>query len=100
MIVPKKIKIGGREIEIKYKNKVIADDGDECVGYAEAEKGIITLIPKGHNGLCEDEFNINFLHEAIHIIETVYSIELSEQEVNALSEGFYQIQKQIEANKN
>ena len=96
MKIPKIINIGGRDIIIKYKKKVIAEDGDECVGYAEHDKGQISLVPKGVDGLCKDELNVNFLHEAIHIIEVVYGIKLSERDVNVLSEAFYQIQKQIE----
>jgi len=90
MIIPKTIKVGGRNIEVVTKNKIL--DGE---GYAECKLNRVTIEkPAAKN--CPEERKIIFLHEIIHIIEEVWDIHLSESKVTRLSEAFYQIIDQVE----
>ena len=80
--VPRKIKIGGHEIKVIYKNKIF-EQKEECFGVADKENNVIYLA-KGMEKTRKMEI---ILHESIHIMEGLYDFSLTEKEVTLLAVG-------------
>lgn len=76
---PTKLKIAGHDIEVIYKDQVIKD-GDECLGYAEADNNRIYI----KKGLEPSKFVEVLFHESLHIVDDNYRMNLEEQRVNTL----------------
>jgi hypothetical protein len=82
MRLPKKIKVSGYMVSIRYGEKVFVN-GDECFGHYDSNTKTITLA-KGMSKVRKREV---FLHEYLHFIEDIYRIKISEENIAAFSLG-------------
>lgn len=79
MRLPEKITIAGQDIKIIYRKKILVD-GSECWGYYDDEKNTICL----RMGMDKTRKMEIFLHEAIHAIESIHRLDMTEKAVKIL----------------
>lgn len=80
MRLPKVVSICGHDIKIVYKKKLFVD-GQACWGVYEDSKHTIYLV----QGMDKTRKLEIFLHEALHAIEHIYMLSLSEKIVKVLA---------------
>lgn len=82
------IKIGWKTYDIRYTH-VESDlvKGDECYGAIDHQEQIIRL--RAANSL--DQNRATLIHEALHGIDEMYSLELSEKTVTVLADALYTV---------
>lgn len=80
MIVPKKLKIGGIPIAIKFRDALDNPNGFGCF---EASKNLISL----RAGNPPNQIEVTLLHEIIHAL----NCNIPELEVEYLAQGIYQV---------
>ena len=91
--LPKVLNICGHTIKIIYKKKLF-HNGSECWGLYDTEKEIIYL----KMGMTRSQKSEIVLHEAIHAIEHINNINISEQGVKNLSIGLLGLIKNNKVN--
>lgn len=72
--IPKKIKIGGQVIPVKYHVKILEGKTGEAYGAYLNDKRELHIL----YGLKDETKKTTFIHECIHAMSDVYSIGLSE----------------------
>jgi len=93
MKIPDKVKVAGHIYKIEWNNEWLNDNG--CVGYSFHNKLLIYLckIFRGDK-LSESIIEETLLHEILHAVDVNYNHHtLSEEAVDRLSEGLYQVLK-------
>ena len=91
MKIPDKIKVAGHYYKVKWNDKWLTDNG--YVGYSFHNKLLIFLckIFRGDK-LSKSIIEETLLHEIVHCVDANYNNHsLSEETVNRLSEGLYQV---------
>ena len=83
--VPKQIQIGGHTYKVFYKPFLSKDDGNR--GGINHRKQVIYFEPENP----ASQKNATLLHEILHFIETVFALELSDECVDRISEGLFQV---------
>jgi len=93
MKIPEKIKVAGHVYKVKWDDRYLTNEG--YVGLSIHNKLLIYLCKKYRgNILAKSVIEETFLHEILHCIDTNYNNhELSEEQVDRLSEGLYQVLK-------
>jgi len=97
MKIPKKIQIGGREIEVVFDNKHCDISGG--YGMADWWEGKIYLQDKTHDTERPQDFiNQTFIHEVMHWILQTLNNNLKDDDTfcEQVSHLMYQVIKQIE----
>ena len=91
MKIPGFLKIGGHRVRVE-KNHLFKEI-DHCLGMSlELEDKILLASQEQGISLGEAPQAVNFLHEIIHWVDSVYlGKKLSEDEVRVLAEGFFQV---------
>jgi len=90
----KKIKIAGHEYKIIYPCNSITKDG--AVGTASHDFDEIKICEKYKNkrARVNSEIEETLLHEILHCVDRTYNnAMLSENQINRLSQGLYQVLK-------
>uniref|UniRef100_A0A6M3LQR8 Uncharacterized protein n=1 Tax=viral metagenome TaxID=1070528 RepID=A0A6M3LQR8_9ZZZZ len=77
MRVPKKIIIGGQEVQVKYRKKLV-HNGNELLGLCDYNNNIIYL----QQGMPKSKKLSIFIHEYWHFVSSVYVFDLSELKTN------------------
>ena len=93
MKIPDKIKVAGHWYKVEWNDEWLNDNG--YVGYSFHNKLLIFLckIFRGDK-LSKSIIEETLLHEIVHCVDTNYNNHsLSEEAVNRLSEGLYQVLK-------
>ena len=90
MKIPKLVKISGHNIVVEVKEHVVDGNQEACSGMAYLLQDRIEVAEKW-NGVkvSEDAKGEAFIHEAIHHIDSKYSIGLKEKQVEKLGSGMY-----------
>jgi len=83
--IPKHISVGGHTYSITHKPLLSKENGIR--GHIVHNRQIIQIEPE--NPLTQR--NVTLLHEAIHLVDAIFSLDLSESDTNGLAEGLYQI---------
>lgn len=91
MEIPKKIKVNGidYEIELVEEFKDELHEGAEYRGKVLFKENKIMLL---NSYQTDDKFR-TLLHEALHILEDDYKMELSEDTIRRIVSGLYQVLK-------
>jgi len=79
-------KIAGQSWKLKVLKKH-AKLGDDSFGYCDSDNNIIYL----HAETTNDQQKSTLLHEAIHALEYIYDIDLTEHQVKCLESGLFSI---------
>ena len=93
MKIPDKVKVAGHVYKVEWNDEWLSNEG--YIGYAFHNKLLIYLckIFRGEK-LSKTVIEENLLHEIIHTVDTNYNNHsLSEETVDRLSEGLYQVLK-------
>lgn len=95
MEIPKKVKVGGHWIEIKYPH--IFQERFDRFGQCDDAKKIIYLTALDGNGekRADSAISVTFIHEVLHAIDMTSGHEIfvgdaGERKIEGLSEGIYQ----------
>jgi hypothetical protein len=90
MHIPTVIRISGHDIQVEMKDHVLDGNQEACSGMAYLLQDRIEVALKW-NGVevSEDARGETFIHEAIHHIDSKYSIGLKEKQVEKLGSGIY-----------
>lgn len=91
MKIPKSIKVGGHTYEIVFNDNLWMNEGNIGQSHHNTRQRI-EIEPKLH----PDQIGCTFLHEVTHAINRVYNNnQLGESDVNAISEGIFQVLSDI-----
>ena len=83
------IQLGGHTIEIELVDSLLDDNGNVLYGHYREREGKILLSKQAGSLLGQ-----TLVHEITHAIDTVFNNgQLSEETVDALAQGFYQLLK-------
>ena len=91
MKIPDKIKVGGHDYKVVWDDEKLSNDN--FTGLA-CHRELIIYLCKTYRGdkLAKSVIEETLLHEIIHTIDVVYNNHLlSEDSVDRLSEGLYQV---------
>ena len=83
--VPKQIQIGGHTYKVLYKPYLSKDDGNR--GGINHRKQVIYIEPENP----ASQKNATMLHEILHFIETVFDLNLTDEDTDRISEGLFQV---------
>jgi len=83
--VPKQVQLGGHTYKIFYKPYLSKDNGIR--GRINHRRQEIHIEPE--NPVSQQ--NATILHEIIHFIETIYALDLTEEDADRISEGLLQV---------
>lgn len=86
MKVPKKVKVFGRIYAVIHDNAVV--DSHDCYGLVHHETERVFLRKRGDD-FSEEKEASTFMHELFHILDENLRTELTEEQVNLLSVGFF-----------
>jgi hypothetical protein len=88
--IPELVRISGHDIAVEVKEYVLDGNQEACSGMAYLLQDRIEVAAKW-NGVkvSEDSKGEAFIHEAIHHIDSKYSIGLKEKQVEKLGSGMY-----------
>ncbi len=91
MKIPEKIKIGWKEfkVTIAEPSEVLKSGGDDCYGDIYWDKNEIRLNSNND----DDQQQATLLHEIIHGVSSMTSLDLSEDIVLRLGNGLYTVIK-------
>jgi hypothetical protein len=86
-----KLPLAGLQVDVITMPSSIDADGSELLGEADTAKMQIRL---NENLLKDiDRLGETFLHEIIHMVEVMYEVNLSEEQVGVLGLGLHQMLK-------
>ena len=83
--IPKQIQIGGHTYKVFYRPYLSKDDGNR--GGINHRKQVIYIEPENP----ASQKNATMLHEILHFIETVFALNLTDDDVDRISEGLLQV---------
>jgi len=88
------LNIGGHKIKIIYKDKLFDEKNKkiELLGLADVDNLRIYI----QNGLPESRFVEVMLHECLHVIASIYDLNMNERQINTLG---VEVMKLIRSNK-
>lgn len=89
MNIPKTVRILGRTYEVEHINIEKEKDNDGHRGYVNYPNQRIIIDNSGHRERQES----TLLHEIIHVIATIQSVDLKEKDVELIEAGLYQVIK-------
>ncbi len=91
MKIPKRIKIGGHWVKVKYP--YVFKDSLDNVGQTDyTERFILVASMYKGTALCESEIAETFFHEILHQVVSIYSGDQLEEKVHAqISQGLFQV---------
>lgn len=99
MKIPKQVKVAGYTYKVKYYKILPYKDANEEMGHCDnnnLEIRIATHDPGTNQKLPRQFLEQTFLHELLHAIDNAYNAnKLEEEQVVRLSEGLYQVIKEI-----
>lgn len=85
MIIPKKVKIGYKEYEVKMRDSDVINGNEVCYGTIKFEDGEINIA----NIYSEDMMKCTFIHECLHGIDDIVEAKLTEDQIRLMSKGLY-----------
>ena len=88
MTLPKRIKIGWKEYEIRKLSSVL-NSGNELYGQIDYDEQTITL--RANNGCDQDACTL--IHEVLHGISNMYCLALDEALVEKLANAIFTVMK-------
>ncbi len=94
MKIPSLVKIGGHNVRVKLEKEEFRSGrcGRKMCGQANFTKRLIRVATSNsgqkYAGSCIAE---TFMHEVLHHIADIYGVTISEQGINRLSMGVYQV---------
>ena len=96
MRIPRRIIVGGHEIEVKRSKRIQSTDEDAPetrIGEArDSEKDILLATHSCFGKLSESYMAQTFLHEIMHHVASIYlQRAVSEKVIGGLSEGLFQV---------
>lgn len=83
--IPKQIQIGGHTYQVFYKPYLSKDDGIR--GSIIHRKQVIYIEPE--NPISQQ--NATILHEILHFIDTIFDLNLTDEDTDRISEGLFQV---------
>jgi len=83
--IPKQIQIGGHTYQVFYKPYLSSDSGNR--GRINHRKQVIHIEPE--NPISQQ--NVTILHEIIHFTENIFSLNLTDEDTDRISEGLLQV---------
>ena len=87
MKIPESIKVGGHTYEVIFRDDLWLKEGFVGQSRHNTEQ-LIEIDPKLH----PEQIDCTFWHEVMHAINRIYNNnQLGETDVNALSEGLFQV---------
>jgi len=91
MLIPKKVRIGGIDYKVIFKDNPLSDGGKSCYGLFDSEGCKIEL--NSDVGFPHERMCLTFLHEILHgvMFNTGEEFEDEEKLVRVLSRGLYQV---------
>lgn len=99
MKIPKQVKIAGYTYKVKYYKILPYKNGNGEMGHCDnnlLEIRIATHDPETNRKLPTQFLEQTFYHELLHAIDNAYNADsLEEEQVTRLSEGLYQVIKEL-----
>ncbi len=93
MKIPKRIKVAGHVIRVKFVTRLKSNAGkEEFYGKSSHNRNEVIIARKNFNDrLAEEHIASTFLHEVIHQVDNKYNVKLSEKQTTNLEIGLFQV---------
>lgn len=91
MGIPERIKIGWKiyKVNVVEPQSTLYGNGDECYGQIDYDKQTIDL----RNSNSTEQNEVTLIHEVLHGIGNMYSMDLTEEVVSKLADALYTVVK-------